>query len=111
MLKTERQRKLLEIISVRRYETMENLAYELGASVATIKRDLIELTDQASFYTKCGKYDGGVYAVDGWYYSRSYLTNDQEKALRDVCAGLQPDMKQIQSILDAFARPKAQKGV
>ena len=109
MLKHERHRRILEIISARRFETTNNLARELGVTRTTIKSDLLELSDQASFYTKCGKYGGGVYATDGWYYSRTYLTAEGEQALKDVLAGLQPDLEQIQRILDAFARPKVQK--
>lgn len=59
--KTDRQRQLMEIISARRFETIPNLASELGVSRYTIMRDLDEITDIASFYTVCGKHGGGVY--------------------------------------------------
>lgn len=108
--KSERQRELLEIISARRYETIPNLAKELGVSRYTIMRDLDEVTDIASFYTVCGKHGGGVYAVDGWYYSKAYLTTDQEALLRSLLPGLQPeDQKTMQRILSAFAKPKAKE--
>ena len=57
MTKSERQRRLLEIISVRRYETIPNLAEELGVSRYTIMRDLDEVTAIASFYTVAGRED------------------------------------------------------
>ena len=105
--KSERQRELLELISARRFETIPNLAHELGVSRYTIMRDLDEVTSIASFYTVPGRYGGGVYAVDGWYYSRTYLNTDQEALLRALLPGLQPeDRKTMQSILNTFARPK-----
>ena len=105
--KSERQRRLLEIISARRYETIRNVAEELGVSRYTIMRDLDEVTDIASFYTVPGRYGGGIYAVDGWYYSRTYLSADQETLLRALLPGLQPeDRKRMQDILNTFARPK-----
>ena len=107
MTKAERQRRLLEIISVRRYETIPNLAEELGVSRYTIMRDLDEVTAIASFYTVAGRYGGGVYAVDGWYYSRTYFTADQEALLRSLLPSLPPeDRKKMQNILNTFAKPK-----
>ena len=44
--KSDRQRRLLEIISARRFETIPNLAYELGVSRYTIMRDYL---DRAGF--------------------------------------------------------------
>ena len=106
MKKADRQRRLLEIISARRYEKISRLAEELNVSHDTISRDLNELTESASYYITSGKHGGGVYAVDGWYYSRTYLSTDQEALLRKLLAGLQPEeQKTMQSILDAFAKP------
>ena len=108
MIKSDSQRRIMEIISARRFETIPNLAKELNVSRYTIMRDLNEITSEASFYTRSGKYGGGVYACEHWYFSRTYLTSDEEQALKDVLAGLQPDLGQIQRVLDAFARPKVQ---
>lgn len=106
MTKTDRQRRIMEIISARRYETIPNLASELEVSRYTIMRDLNEITDSASFYTTCGRYGSGVYAVDGWYYSKTYMTAEQEALMRRLLPGLQPeDQKTLQSMLDAFAKP------
>ena len=37
---SERRRKIIEIISIRRYDTMRNLACEFGVSWQTIFRDM-----------------------------------------------------------------------
>ena len=108
--KSERQRALLELISARRFETIPNLAHELGVSRYTIMRDLDEVTSIASFYTVPGRYGGGVYAVDGWYYSRTYLTAEQEALLRSLVPGLPPgDRKTMQGILNTFAKPEPRR--
>ena len=107
MTKTDRQREILTILSTRRYAKIVQLAEELGVSHDTIKRDLDELTSSASFTIESGRYGGGVYASDGWYYSKTYLTNDQEAKLRSMLSRLQPeDQKTIQDVLTAFAKPK-----
>lgn len=108
MIKSERQRRILEILSARRFETTSNIAHELNVSRYTVMRDLDELTDSASFYTIRGRYGSGVYATDGWYFSKIYLTSNQEALLRELLPGLQPeDQKTMQRILDAFAKPAA----
>lgn len=45
MLKAnERRQKILEILCVRRQETMENLAQEFNVTIRTIRNDIEELT-------------------------------------------------------------------
>lgn len=111
MTKTERQRRILEILSARRFETVSNIAHELDVSRHTVMRDLDELTDSASFYTVRGRYGSGVYASDGWYYSKIHLTPRQESLLRELLPELQPEQQTtMQSILDAFARPTVPTG-
>lgn len=106
MIKSERQRRILEILSARRFETISNIAHELGVTRYTIMRDLDELTDSASFYTIRGRYGSGVYAIDGWYFSKIYLTSSQEALLRELLPRLLPEQQEtMQSILDAFAKP------
>lgn len=111
MTKAERQRRVLEILSARRFETISNIAHELDVSRHTVMRDLDELTDSASFYTTRGRYGSGVYATDGWYYSKIHLTSGQEALLREILPKLQPEQQNtMQSILDAFAKPTVSAG-
>ena len=45
--------------------------------------------------------------MDGWYLSNRYMSEKQEKLLRSLLPGLQPeDQETIQQILKAFAKPK-----
>ena len=61
MLKAnERRQKILEILCVRRQETMENLAQEFNVTTRTIRNDIEELTLAHPIETVRGRYGGGV---------------------------------------------------
>lgn len=105
----ERRQRILETLSDRRFETVENLASEFHVCRNTIKNDLAELTLIAPIFSVQGN-GGGIRVADGWYVSRRYLLDDQEALLRELMAGLQPDKQQLmQGILTAFAKPQAKE--
>lgn len=107
----ERRQEILEALSDRRFETVQNLATEFDVSVRTIKYDLEYLACSAPIYTVQGN-GGGVRVADGWYVGRRYLHNDQESLLRELMDGLQPDQQRImQSILSSFAKPKVKESM
>ena len=100
----ERQAAIWDIVFQRNYETVPNLACELGVSTRTIYEDLSRMKGKYSIITMPGRY-GGVYIT---YEPRSrhrYLTPTQEMTLRKIIP-LQPMETQqiLQSILDVFAR-------
>ena len=79
MLKAnERRQKILEILCVRRQETMENLAQEFNVTTRTIRNDIEELTLAHPIETVRGRYGGGVRVADGYYLGRmlKFLTGD-----------------------------------
>jgi predicted DNA-binding transcriptional regulator YafY len=107
----DRRQEILEALSDRRSETVQNLATEFGVSVRTIKYDLEILSCSAPIYTVQGN-GGGVRVADGWYVSKRYLHDDQEALLRELMDGLQPDQQRImQSILSSFAKPKVKESM
>ena len=59
MTADERRGVILDIICARRYETIDNLAFELDASRRTIQRDVLHLSLRFPIYTMQGK-GGGV---------------------------------------------------
>lgn len=63
MKTAERCVELLRILCNRRYETMENLAKELGVSVRTIQRDIDRISTYAPIFVKSGRYGGGIYII------------------------------------------------
>lgn len=105
----ERRQQVLEAISDRRTERIENLASEFGVSRRTIERDILVL----SCSTPLSQYKAqrAVSApMDGWYVTRRYLNDDQEALLRSLLPGLQPDQQEtMQRILSAFAKPNVKE--
>lgn len=99
----ERRRKIIEIISLRRYETMSNLAAEFCVCRKTICRDIQALSLIYPLYTTRGTY-GGVYILDGFYLERRMLTPVQQQGLENLLPKLSGNEKAIvQSVLDDFA--------
>lgn len=106
MSAASRRQGILEALSVRRQESVDNLASEFNVSRRTIRYDIEQLTCFAPIYTVKGN-GGGVYVAEGWYYSRVYLQDKQEALLKRLLFELPPeDQDTIQSILDTFAKPK-----
>ena len=107
---TERRQLILEALSDRRADTLDNLAVEFNVSKMTIRRDIEILSCSAPIFTTAGRYGGGIRVADGWYIGRRYLHDDQEQLLRNLMDGLQPeDQKTMQAILTAFAKPKVKE--
>ncbi len=107
----DRRQEILEALSDRRSETVQNLATEFGVSVRTIKYDLEILSCSVPIFTVQGN-GGGVRVADGWYVGRRYLHSDQEALLRGLMDGLQPDQQRVmQSILSSFAKPQVKESM
>lgn len=62
----ERRSEIIRLLSRRRHEKIENLAFEFGVSEKTIRRDIEALSLSAPIYTQAGRYGGGVYMMDGY---------------------------------------------
>ena len=103
----ERRQLVLEYLNVHRQATYKELATHFGVSKNTIITDVTELTCSAPIYTVNGN-GGGIRVSDEWYIGRRYLHSDQENLLRKLLPRLKPeDRKTMESILYAFAKPKA----
>ena len=71
----ERRTEIMRILCRRRHETISNLADEFGVSSRTILRDIEVLSITEPIYTKCGRYDGGIYVADDFVMNRMYMTD------------------------------------
>ncbi len=80
----ERRYKIMKILCRRRYETIRNLASEFGVSMRTIQRDIETLSRSEPIYTQSGKYDGGVYVVEGYSMDRMYMTDAELGVLQKL---------------------------
>ena len=99
----ERRRKIIEIISHRRYDMMSNLACEFGVSWQTIFRDMQVLAEEYPLIITRGN-GGGVAFPKGYYVSQRYLTPKQEEAIRRNLDVVYPeDRTTFESVLDDFS--------
>lgn len=103
MRPSERREKLLEILCIRRKDTIKNLAAEFEVSPRTIKYDIEELTLTYPIETIRGRYKGGVKVKDGYYVGRNYLKPAQKSLLQQLLPDLsEKDAEIMNSILKDF---------
>lgn len=111
---TERQNEILRILCRRRHETISNLAAELGVSERTIRRDVEMLSLTEPLYTRSGRYDGGVYIMEGYSMNRMYFKDKETDAMRRVITTVeksgeyridQSDLSVLKEMLAAYSRP------
>ena len=102
----ERRNEIIKILCRRRHETIENLASELAVSKRTIRRDIEVLSISYPIYTQTGKYNGGVYVMDGFFLERMYMNDTELNVLKKIYIISQNDnsllTKQELSILDSI---------
>ena len=60
----ERRKEIMQILRLRKYEKVDNLAFQFSVTPRTIKRDIEMLSLTESIYTRQGKYGGGIYYDD-----------------------------------------------
>lgn len=110
---TERRRELLLLLCHRRHETVPALASHFGVSVRTVLRDIEALSLSFPIYTKQGRYDGGVYLLDGYAPERLYLDSEELSLLSGlllraeaVPGFLHPDESHgLRSLIHRYTRP------
>lgn len=115
----ERRTEIMKILCRRRYETIDNLATELGVSTRTIRRDLELLSISEPIYTQAGRYGGGVYVQKGYSMYRMYMT-DSEVALlqkililatdQDICVLSKDEFLILKSLISQYTKPIIKKG-
>lgn len=104
MRPNERRRKIMELLNLRRNDTMQHLAVEFGVSRMAIYRDLLVLAKEYPIVHTfgCG---GDISLTNGYYLSRKYLSPDQVDALRRNLNNVTAQDREIfRSILNDFAR-------
>jgi predicted DNA-binding transcriptional regulator YafY len=100
----ERRQEIMETLCHRRQETMNNLAFEFGVSVRTIRNDIDILSLSYPLETVRGRYGGGVRVMDGFYMNRKYLKPEQRDLLMRLSQNLfGKDLALMNGILQEFA--------
>lgn len=110
----ERRGTILKILCRRRHETVKNLAFELGVSERTIRRDIDVLSYTEPIYTRTGRYGGGVYLVDGYTVDRMYMSENEIKVLRKLCSTAEQqvlcvltanELSLLRNIIQTYTKP------
>ena len=87
MTASERRKEILEVLSLRRVEQINNLAFQFGVSEKTIRRDILTLSLEYPIYTAQGN-GGGIYVDKNFRLGRVYLKNEQQELLERLLPGL-----------------------
>lgn len=106
----------MKIICKKRYVKISYLAAEFGVSERTIRRDIENLSLNEPIYTQPGRYNGGVYVVDGYYLDKNYINKAQSDVLmkviqmaekREVCILSPEDIGILNDLLNYNTKPTA----
>jgi len=102
----ERRKEILDVMNIRRYDTVSILAFEFGVSAWTIRRDVSILSLEYPIYCKHGGC-GGVYVEAGCSIGRKRMSDAQAELLERLLPGLgADDTETMRSIIKTFAVPK-----
>ena len=102
---TERRQSILEVLCLRRFDTIDHLADEFGVSRRTIRYDLEVLQCSYPIETVKGG-GGGIRVMDGYYIGMKYLNSGQAALLEKLSEALSGDeLLMMQSILKTFSKP------
>lgn len=102
---TERRQSILEVLCLRRFDTIDHLADEFGVSRRTIRYDLEVLQCSYPIETVKGG-GGGIRVMDGYYIGMKYLNSGQAALLEKLSETLSGDeLLMMQSILKTFSKP------
>ena len=83
---------------------MNNLAFEFGVSIRTIRNDIDILSLSYPLETIRGRYGGGIRVMDGFFMNCKYFNLEQKKLLERLCAQLSGnDLAVMNGILKEFA--------
>ena len=100
----ERRQRIVEILNMRRYERADNLAYELGVNVKTIRRDIDVLSCSYPLNTKQGN-GGCIYVEEGFDMYDRYLTAKQFEVLKKLTETVtSEDRAVLETIIKSFGR-------
>ena len=79
-----RRRAMMKYLCKVRYATITNLSEIFSVSERTIRRDIEILSLREPIYTKPGRYEGGVYVMDGYYIEQIYFTKEENEIMQKL---------------------------
>ena len=112
----ERRIEIMRLLCCERHVTMQFLADKFSVSVRTIKRDIDELGYIIPLEIKTGRYEGGVYVMNGYFWDKVYMCDEDIALLRTIIvigeakARLVLDksaLQRLKKMIDTYSLPKA----
>lgn len=109
MTASERRNAILEVLCLRRFETVENLAFEFGVTGRTIRNDILMLSLEYPIYTTQGN-GGGIHVDEKYRLGKSFLKEEQQELLQRLLPQLTgKDAEIMKSIINKFGLKGAKK--
>ena len=106
MTASERRNAILEDLYARRFERINNLAFQYGVTERTIRNDIMILSLEYPIYTAQGN-GGGIYVDKNFRLGRVYLKNEQQELLERLLPGLDgKDAEVMKAILKQRKRKR-----
>ncbi len=104
MSRESRRKEILNVLLMRRQDTIANLAAEFGVSIRTVKLDIQDLMCFYPIETVRGRYGGGVKVMEWYHPTQRKLNQEQIGLLIRLAKDLdQEDCIIMNSILTQFA--------
>lgn len=102
MTARERRKAILEALCLRRFDTLDNLAFEFKVSKRTIRYDIELLSLSYPIYTVQGN-GGGIHVDENYRLGKSYLKKDQQELLERLLPNLNgKDATTMREIIKTF---------
>lgn len=102
MTASERRNAILEDLCMRRFERINNLAFQYGVTERTIRNDIMILSLEYPIYTAQGN-GGGIYVDKNFRLGKVFLKNEQQELLERLLPGLEgKDAEVMKAILKTF---------
>lgn len=102
MTASERRNAIIEVLCLRRFETVDNLAFEFGVTGRTIRNDILMLSLEYPIYTIQGN-GGGIRVDENYKLGKSYLKDEQQALLERLLPELNgKDADVMKSIIKTF---------
>ena len=80
----KRRIELMRFLCRKRQTTLTEISNYFGVTVRTAQRDLLAINEYIQFYTKPGRYEGGIFVVDNFGLDKFYLPNEEILILQKI---------------------------
>ena len=112
----QRQYQMMKLLCRNRHMTITELAAVFDVSDRTIRRDVESLSTHEPLYTEQGRYTGGVFVADGYYFDKDFFTDPEKHIIRKIikfaqnktmCALSEDEINTLKRMLRNYSEPCA----